>query len=310
MRITENKTIYIGQNPNIDAQKDENTKKNGVGGTIFAGNRKVQQNDIIDKQKQARQKALKIVGDAFDKEKKIDDALQARREHITELEKAVVNAQKEIANFDNEKQTLKEQYNIKEDSEEQKDLKLLEKRRDLQKEGLGILSLSEEEMARLKEIDEIGMTEYQQRSLEIDSYKEPFQKEAEEANKLIKQETGIIAEISLARLKSHPIVDATKQADKVMEAASKEVIRMILENTKESVDGELEEKVKEAKEQAKEEEEKQEKIEKAEAEEEPYEKILDQAKVQNDIKSELENMVKKMKLAEEDMKGAMVDEVI
>ena len=63
------------------------------------------------------------------------------------------------------KKTLKEQCNVADDSKEQQDLNLLEKRQEYRR-GVGE-KLTRDEWKKLNEIDKQPLTEYQKRALEI-----------------------------------------------------------------------------------------------------------------------------------------------
>ena len=116
---------------------------------------------------------------------------------------------------------------------------------------------------------------------------------------------------------------AQEQAEAIEEAAGKEILGMLAEEGKEHVDKEQEEKAeqaeeaKEAKEEqeellAKRKDEREEARERAEAlaESLPTEQLLSLDKIQDDINKEIQNIVDKMKLIEEDIKGAAVDRTL
>ena len=131
------------------------------------------------------------------------------------------------------------------------------------------------------------------------------------------------------RLKSAPMVGAAQQAGEIMESANKEIIGMIVEDGKNTVDEKMEE-IKEDMEEAKEEKEEQdERIEEIQQRNEeleaayqeqreeqknkveildmPTEQILGLNEIKSDIKQEVNNMLTEMKLLAEDVKGSMVD---
>ena len=275
---------------------------------------------VAAKKEEAKKKAMKIVGDAFANERKMDDELSARRERIKALQEEKGYASGEIKRIEDKRVALRDDYAIEEDSQEEKDLKLLEKEVRSRFPGSGV-QLSKDEMDAIQNIKKNGLTEYQQRSLEMLGHEAPYVDMVYEADKEIKIENQIVRETKLERLKSHTMEDAQKQAEEVLEAASEEAIGMLVDEAKEHIDEEAEER----KEKAEAEKEKQEEIEaridaakeKKKENEELTEDILE--KVQevsigaSDVSAaqqEIKDMMSKMKLIEEDIKGAAVDQNI
>ena len=275
---------------------------------------------VAAKKEEAKKKAMKIVGDAFANERKMDDELGARRERIKALQEEKGYASGEIKRIEDKRAALRDDYAIEEDSQEEKDLKLLEKEVRSRFPGSGV-QLSKDEMDAIQKIKKNGLTEYQQRSLEMLSHEAPYVDIVYEVDKEIKLENQIVRETKLERLKSHTMEDAQKQAEEVLEAASKEVVGMLVDEAKEHIDEEAEER----EEKAEAEKEKQEEIEaridaakeKKKENEELTEDILE--KVQevsigasdvNAAQEEIKDMMSKMKLIEEDIKGAAVDQNI
>ncbi len=307
MRI-QNTKIFMGNHETAPVKK--------------AVSRYVKKNDIPDpvaaKKENARKRALKIVGDAFSNERKIDDDLKLRRDKIESLLRNIGDAQNSISTLEKSRAGLRAFYGVTDDSQEEADLKLLEKEfrsnRPESKERL-----TDEEYARLDEIRSTGLTEYQQRSMELLGYESPFLDEAYKAEKGIYEEERIISGIKLERLKSHAMVDASKQADKVMDDAAKEIVKMMVDEAKENIDKKAEEEKEKAKAQKEKKEEIEERIESAKEKrtesEKKTEEILENASevttVVNDVKEaqhDVKEMLNKMKLIEEDIKGSAVDE--
>ncbi len=148
-----------------------------------------------------------------------------------------------------------------------------------------------------------------------------YEKQIEEMRGEIDTENAVIRGTRLERLKKDPMVGAGKQAEKIMEAASKEIVGMLMDEAKDHIDEEMAEKTEEAEKKAEEEKEQEEKLEKLkekkEEQEELTEAIADLAQdtvqlddVKTDIQQEIKDMVTKMKLLEEDIKGAAVDAVL
>jgi len=350
MRI-QDKDVSINISGLTQKQGEASNADKKRNGTFFVGNLNQPKNPIEEKRKEAQEKALKIVGDTFASEKKVDDDLKERTDKIKELEDDNMDALNELKKIDASKEELKETYGITEDSQEQKDLELLEKRRDSWKLG-SYTTLTKEEKERLSQIDEAGMTEYQQRSMDLDKSGDEYRKRIRVNDAHILEENAIIRNAKLERLKSSPMLKATDAADEIMDAASDEIMGMLMQEAKEHVDEVQEEEQKKAEEKAEEEAEEEKKIasvkeDKLENEEmiaKIKENLKESSQVDNqansgqgtettwnpvseagdpltkqilqsdsdtkDIQKELKEIMNKMKLLEEDLKGTTVDENI
>lgn len=381
----ENQVINVSSAARARAQERSgiNSQDQQKRKTIFMGDLNVKKDAVTQRKMHAQQKALKIIGDAWDGDRRIDRDVQDIRDMLVQLREEKDANLEVIAQGEAQKEALRQQYGVAPDSQEQKDLELLEKNADalrhpdevfltdeerarlkeikgqppetsedfelLQRKaeadekGLEI-TFTEEEQARLKEMEGIPLTEYQKRCMEIDSYQQVYERENDLIDDKIEAYNGSIRAIRQERLKFHEMVNAQKKADAVMEAASKEVIGMLMEEAKDHVDEEIEEKREEAEEKAEEKAEEEEKIEERNEEQEELENRIDEAHAKNEEREELrreaeersredavllgdmmdagmggmnsvsnvqtdvKNMLHKMKLLEEDLKGSMVDE--
>lgn len=320
MKVQKELSIYMGDSTRamrrqeLEGQQSGKEKKKSV----FAGDLNGTQDNILLKKQQARKQALKVVTDTWSGDKKIDNDLEERKEKIKSLHEEVKNAKKELGEITEQQEDLRKRYGIDADSEEQKDLELLLKNREAQRNPE--VSLTEEEREHLAAIEGQERTEYQNRALEMDSFGDYHRSIISEAEKQIEAENKIIRDIKLERLKKDPMLNAQKQADEIEEAAGKEILGMLVDEGKEHVDKEQEEKKEQAAE-AKEKKEEQEELlakrkdERKEAEKRaeelaesmPVEELLDLDKTQDEIQKEIQNIVDKMKLIAEDIKGAAVD---
>lgn len=300
--------------------------KNGCSAFSLVQGRQGSHDKVEQKKLDAREKAMKIISDAFGAEKKIDDDLDERAGRIDAARTEIAKAQEQLKGLDAQQDKYMEQYGITADSQEQKDLELLRKRRDSFAVDSDIV-LTEEELERLSEIDAQGLTDYQKLSLENDSYRSPFNKEIKEQQNVILEEQVIMREISLERLKSHTMVDATQQKDAQMEAVNKEIIGMILEDGRDKIDADMDEvreEIADRKEESQEQEERIEEIRQRVDETEKVneerrrknnmdiselvtEQILELDSVKNDVTQQVDNMLHEMKLLQEDLKGSVVD---
>lgn len=303
---TKNVGIYAGGDTNVLLKREE--KQNGRK-SYFAGNlpKSELQDQIALKKQEARRQALKVVGDAWSGDRSIDAQLDVHRENVRKLQQDNKAANDQIQELTKQQEDMKAASGITDDSQEQKDLELLRK---------DAASLTEEERERCQELYRNGLTQYQKEQLSIDSIKEDYQSTVERNKLEIEGENAIIRGIRLERLKSAPMVNATEQAEDIMEASSQEIIGMVVEDAKEKLDEEQEEREKKAEELEEQKEEQEAFIEaqkeKQEEQEEiledmPAEEVISLDQVQNDVQNEVQNILNKMNLVIEDLKGAVVD---
>ncbi len=307
MKVDMNISLYAGQDKVI------NHKEKGGNKNIFGGNLNLNQDPIEEKRKQAREQAMKVVTDTFANEIEIDAGLEERRNNISKLREEMKAANEEVNKFEQQKTDLKEAYGVADDSQEQLDLDLLIKEKKSLRHSSGI-TLTEEDYERLKEIKASDRTEYQDRVLEIEDYIGLTREEIDKNNENIKMENAIISGVKKERLKYSPMLDATQQADEILKAASDEIISMATEEAMEHIDDEFDEKVEAAKEKAEEKKIQEEKLEalkekkeEVEGPELPYEDLLKLNNIGEEVKAEIDNIIQKMNLVEEDIKGALVD---
>ena len=305
---------------------------------VFAGDLNLIDDPVTKKRKEAQQKALKVVKDAWDIDRSIDADIQERRDHYDKMKNLYSEAQDEVLKINDQKKALREQHMVEPDSQEQKDLELLEKRQ-VCMSGKFNIELTEEEWKRCEEIDKAGLTNYQEQALELNKRSIHFRKELKEAQKGMKEDVAKIKAIRLERLKSDPMVEAEKNADQIMENASKEIIGLLKQEAIDNMDEkqqEAEEKAKDTKEEKKEEEKKleEQKLERAKQEammmqtKEAARKVRTQQKrveasdadmgeivtlardyrQPENVSQTLNEIKNNMKLLEADLKGIQVDE--
>ena len=306
-------TMQAVQNENLQksagkrnrrAQNTQNTKKNVDGRFLIAGSSKEQ---IEKKRKLAQKQAMKLVKDAFSGEK------------VAEYQEKM----QQIGNISAEKDKLRETYGISKDSQEQKDLELLEK---YQNNKLGFFSddFSKEEIDRLKELANEPRTEYQKQLLSLNGKKAALQSDADLMQQQIMVLTQNQSDAKVDQLKSQDMLKAGDAAEEIQKAASDEIVGMVIADAKEKLDKELEEKKEEAEKKAEEKEEQDERIEKAKEERkedrEMIEGDLDAEKLQADASFQkqsvtqseettqrINQIMKKNHLINEDLKGIEID---
>lgn len=312
-----NTSIFMGENTILRGMQGQSENSKTHGKAIDGSALQAKFDPVASKREEAKKKALKIVGDAFANERKIDDDLNARRDRIKSLQKDKGDAKRSIREIEDNRAALREVYGVDEDSQEETDLKLLEKEIKAKMPGSDV-RLSKNDMDAIKKIKENGLSEYQQRSLEMLEYEVPYAITAFEADEEIKMENRIISATELERLKKHAMLDAEKKADAIMDEASREIVSMITQQAKDHIDEESEEREEKAKAEKEKKEELEAQIdaakEKKKENDELTEDILEgtQELISNDAdinaaQQEIKDMMNKMKLIEDDIKGAAVD---
>lgn len=308
---------------------------------IFAGDLPLHKDSITLRRQQAQKKAMKLIQNAWSGDRKTDQSMAEYKERAEEQRKEVHLNLDRVVECDSRKENLRKGYGVDADSQEQKDLELLEK---VYYPDLNSGEVTEEEKERAQELMREPLTEYQQRCLEIDGEKRVFNNRAQSAQSGVEVYSGAVTNMKIERLKFHEMVDAQNNAKKVMEQASDDIQNMLVEEAQDHVDETYEEQREEAKEKAEEKEEQEKKVELRKEQKELLEKQIDEIRENNDeaeaaqkkqereareeaellsdmadaglnvagandaVKAEIKDMLNKMKLLEADIKGIEIDE--
>lgn len=338
-----NLSINVFGADNMVKASEQNAGKAGeknVRQSIYAGNSNLADNPIAQKRKEAQEAAWNVVKNAWDSDKSVDDMIQMRRNHYAELSARKEAAATELSDIANDKETLRELYEVDADSQEQKDLELLEKAKDINS-GVSTEELTEEERARLGELYQSERTEYQSRVLELHDRAVELKKQIADADKQMRDDTANIYAIKQERLKSKPMLDAKNAADEIMEAANSEIIGMAMQEAKEHIDEKMEEAQEKAEKNAEKKEEREEQLEEQklnraiqeamiEGTKEAVEKakaierqmdapdmdttemtaIVQKDDAGKDVSQSLDEIKYSMKVLEADLKGIKVDEEV
>lgn len=330
---TESLASAFGQNVERTGVKEE--KK-----SVFGGDLNLAKDSIAQRRKEAQEKAWNVVKNAWDSDNAVDEMIQARRNHYAEMEALKEEATEGLADAQEEKEVLRELYDVDEDSKEQKDLELLEKAQNI-KSGVSSETLTEEERKRVGELYQGTLTEYQSRALEQNERTIAMKKQIADADRQMRDDTADIYGIMQERLKSNPMLEAQKAAEEILADENDEVIGMLIQESKEYLDEkmeEMQEEAEEAMEEKKEREEQQDELklkravqealiegtkeaaEKAKAMERQSKapeveisEMIDIARgddVTKDVGQSLEEIKNSMNLLEADLKGIKVDEEV
>lgn len=304
-------------NININANESYNvTDKNGrqektkeKGGNVVNGARlNLADNLVAQKRKDAMNKAMETINKTFNQDIERDKELAGRQDRIDELKRMIRDAHNRIKDADKKLADLKQEYGIDDDSCEQKELELLMKRIDSERDNLGV-ELTEEEVDQLEEIDKKGLTEYQQRALQAYEPKSVDKSLIKDYEKELDKEIKKLQAAKIDDLKKAPMIKSKKDADAILEAASKEIISTLVNEAKDKI----EEKAEEEKEKAEEAKEEQERLEellnKKKEEKDITEEIpLDEYRKADDMRQELKIIVKDAGLSQEDMLGLKINQ--
>ena len=144
------------------------SNKNGNMNSISGANLKGE-SLIAQRQGLARKQALKVVSDAFGGEKKLDAQMQGIKDEIKRLQDVINEKRADTRDNDARLKELQEQYGIDPDSEENKALEELAFKMNHSKDGL-----SDEEKSNLSEYQQQALyyvSKNQQNALDIDQAK-------------------------------------------------------------------------------------------------------------------------------------------
>ena len=171
MRIQQNTDVQINPLQNQDNAQISNGKvanKSGnlssISGANLKGESLVQQRQGL-----ARKQALKVVSDAFGGEKKLDAQMQSIKDEIKRLQDEINEKTSDTIENDTKLKELQEAYGIDPDSEENNELSKLAFKMNNSKDGL-----SDEEKCKMSEYQQQALyyvAKNQQNSLDIDRAK-------------------------------------------------------------------------------------------------------------------------------------------
>lgn len=299
-------------NERAASRRTEENETEGRKSTIYAGDLGVRQDSITIKKKQAQKQAMKVLGDVFESEKEKDQSMDDMETKIQELRDENLGYYKEMSQIDSVREQRMEACGVTADSMEQQDLELLRKERDMEKPGAHI-TLTEDEWQRLSEIHETGISDYQREMLELDEREEIDREKISKNENNMKEIRSALIDTQIERLKTHPMVDASKEAEEILQAANKEIYGELINEGRKHIEEKIEEDKKKAEERAEKKEEEEKKEAKREERKELQEEMIEKASY-NSSKSkmdkEMEEILDDLKLIKEDLKGAAVDENI
>lgn len=339
MGLTINANGYHAENAmgpaGVDVQGQQKNRSQ-----VFGGELNLAADPITKRRKDAQEQAWKVVKNAWDNDRSVDDVMQARRDHYGRMQELKVEAQDSLKDIRDDENVLKELYGVTDDSVEQQDLILLKKEQDY-KNKVTHEAPTDEERKRLEEIHKKPLTEYQTRALELNDRAGILKKQMTDYDRQMRDDVADLKSIAKERLKANPMLEAKQAADSIMAAANEEIKGMLVQEAVDHVDEKLEEAKEEAKdnkEEKKKEEEQREELElkravqealiaetkeaarKAQAIERRNEapdieigemlEIVQGQETAKDVGQSLDEIKSGMKLLEADLKGIKVDKEV
>ena len=231
-------------------------------------------NQIDAKRLRARKQAMKLISDAWKsadmRDKNIEDMKLDKLNKLDEI----TELKNKVSGLENEKEAYRADYGVDMDSQEQKDLELLEKYQN-NRYGSAEDTFSKEELDRLKELQNTPLTEYQEKVLKLNSSQIHFKDEIGQKELKIACTTASIALAEIDRDKSQEMLKAQDSADQIIGAVEGEVKNLLVNEGKDNIDDKVEENKEKADEAEKKQEEQQEKIDEKRKERKEQEEIIE-----------------------------------
>lgn len=301
--------------------------KEGAANPFFAGNLNLP-NTPDDKIAAARKQAMKLVKDAFDNDRNTDKGLDEIRADRTAAEEDLVCRQERVAGIQERVNNYAKEHGITEDSSEQKDLDVVRKVRDYQRDNPfaakddPLACLTDDEKERYAGVLERGLTDYQKLALKADDDIRTAQFEMDQDKEMVRAYNTAIKDIKLESLKDQSMVKAQKGKDDIMQAAYKDAVSSVIRDAVEHITEEQEKIKEDAEEKAEKKAEEEEKAEKREEEEKQREILEGEAKLErlseqslsgdpmSQVNSEIQNILNKLSLLEDDIKGLEINKML
>lgn len=271
---SQNVNIYMGKeyNPFANTKNEKKEQK-----SLFMGNTSTTEERVNQKREEARQKAAKLVREQFKRDKAVTDGIEESRERV-EVLREESSAEMDLLGDMKEKKTAAENQ----------------------------LKSSVEQGASAEEQKELvnSVNEYNK----IISEKE---KEDGKRQKEIQGEIGSIKSRKQALLKNQGMIKTKELTGEIIENASEDIKGILLQEGVEHVKEEQENIQEKAEAKAEEKEQLEERVE--ELKEEKNKKSTSQKDsltsedIDKDALARMKEVIKEIKLADEELKGLMVD---
>ncbi|WP_310605258.1 hypothetical protein [Anaerosporobacter sp.] len=303
---------------NIQVNSGRDNSKNAMHGRVTSGGKGL---DKLVKERQKKSdkqgKTVKVSELTLTQDTVVQKRLQARK-----------SAMKKIGD------TFSKQLKIDQDITARQD-HIVELEKDILGARAGLDQITESKAKLAEEYEgRLDSDEYKVELKKLNDAEDEWKSRVQTAVNARDGESATIEAIHQALLKSDPMVNTMKEADKILDAANKEIIGELIDEAKESVDEDLEETIEEAKKIKEEKEEEEKKEVEREHKRDELENRTESAKsskeisvenssireatetiqtvdaTHNKIQKEIKILVKTQQLLEEDLKGLEVNQQI
>ncbi len=239
--MQENRPFLSGvekKTENVRGKDQEEEKKTFYAGNLL-GNRDTVSRRFAMKQKEA----MKRVMDQFKSDLQTDDEMKEMTEHAETLGDVIREKTQQIQGVDERRAEIQERYGIDPDSQEQKDLELIQKANMAKEHPFEeAYQLTEEEQERYDNLP--PMTAYQQEMLECDEEEKKYRGERESAriDAIVDKETVHATQKALLKVTAqNSMVGAQADAKKMMESALDQVVSGLVQEGVDKVDENMKE---------------------------------------------------------------------
>ena len=284
---------------------------------------------IEAKREEIKTRVHQIIDKQFKSDSKLSDSSKGKLGKIDVEQDKLTETKGEIRRLHKSQADMREEYNIKEDSQEHQDVELIRKivelhkyereeessRRDdiiaalediAQSDAHGYRSdwastLSDDEWNRAVELSSQPFTLYQEKCIADDSIEEYYNEIIDESNEEIKKNILEIEATKAVLANEHGMTDAQKIAEGIEKAGSQEIIGILQSEAMNHIDEELEEVVESAKEATEEKEAQEEKEAKAEGEKQAVTEVQADRNTQAEVNMPQSEMIRRR---EKDQKEA------
>lgn len=312
--VTGIRVAVDGHKQDADGEKRKDSQNIYMGGVGV-------QNELTEKFANQQKQAMRRILDQLEQDCDIAEDMKEQGDTVMRLDAGIKQQREKLQGVEERKAVLQEQYGVEPDSQEQKDLELMQKAEQHVKNPFDEqYNLSEEEKEYLANLTP---TPYQQEMLLLDKAGKELKGSIADDMRDMTVETASIWATKKALLKVHPMTDAMDEADDIMEAARQELIGGLYDQMKDKLDADAEEqqeRIDEEKLEALEEKIRREEMEQEEAKEEANresmeESVFSSVEVQttysgmtiDDLQSDVKSLIQDQTFLDVDLKGLRVD---
>lgn len=296
--------------------------------TFYAGNLFANQDTVSRKFAMKQKEAVKRVLDQFRSDLQTDEEMRQMTEHAETLGDVIREKTEQIQGVDERRAEIRQRYEIDPDSQEQKDLELIQKANAAKEHPFDpAYQLTEEEQERYDNLP--PMTAYQQEMLECDEEEKKYRRERESAqiDAIVDKETVHATKKALLKVTAkNSMVGAQADAKKIMEGALDEVVSGLVKEGVDKVDEDMKETQEEMAEDQKEALEKKIELEKMKEEEAAQEEARQELeatvlsaemqavsgtqKAVDNLQANIKSLVQDQVMLDVDMKGLRVNQQV